>query len=457
MSRTLLVGGRVATFSEPDFYDDGAVLIGADGRIEALGPTDEVAPQDVRDAFDGEVVDLGGNLVLPGLINPHMHLYSTLARGMPLLAGDPPANFTEVLERIWWPLDRALDEESVYLSALLGLMECVRGGVTTIIDHHASEGWVAGSLDAVARAASDLGVRICTCFETTDRDGEQVSRQGFEENVRFAAATQNDPGLLGGVASRAATLGLHASLTLSADSLARAKELVGESGIPGVHVHVAEDKADPADSLAKAGVRTVERLHSAGLLGPGTIAAHCVWVDDDEVKLLAETGTKVVHNPSSNMNNAVGRTDVARLRAAGVTLAVGSDGMTGDILSQLAQAYLVRRDAAGDPRVGWDDAAAFLEGNRAVADVFFPGSGLGSLAVGGPADLAIFDYDPYTPLDGGNLLGHLLYGGLGARVRSVVCGGRFVMRDWRFPNHDLAALSERGRQQAEALWQRRSP
>jgi cytosine/adenosine deaminase-related metal-dependent hydrolase len=140
-----------------------------------------------------------------------------------------------------------------------------------------------------------------------------------------------------------------------------------------------------------------------------------------------------------------------------VTLAVGSDGMTGDILSQLAQAYLVRRDAARDPRVGWDDAAALLEGNRAVADVFFPGAGLGTLAVGGPADVAIFDYDPYTPLDGGNLLGHLLYGGLGARVRSVLCGGRFVMREGRFPSHDLPALCARGRDQAQALWERRRP
>jgi cytosine/adenosine deaminase-related metal-dependent hydrolase len=202
-------------------------------------------------------------------------------------------------------------------------------------------------------------------------------------------------------------------------------------------------------------VRTVARLSDAGLLGPSTIAAHAVWVEDDEVALLAESGTLVVHNPSSNMNNGVGRTDVARLRAGGVTLAVGTDGMTGDVLHELAQAYLVRRDAARDPRVGWDDAAALLEGGRAVAEAFFPGAGLGTLRVGGPADLVIFDYDPWTPLDGDNLLGHLLYGGLGARVESVLCGGRFVMRDRLFPGHDLAAISARGRTQAKALWERR--
>lgn len=458
----LLHGGRIApALSGAGFLADGAVRIGADGRVEALGPTAEIAPAGAREAFAGEVIDLGGNLVLPGLINAHMHLYSTLARGMPLLPGDPPADFTGVLEKIWWPLDRALNDDDVYLSALFGLLDCARAGVTTVVDHHASEGAVPGSLDIVAQAARDLGLRVCTCFETTDRDGPDVARAGLEENIRFAQAVQADPGLLGGVPSRAATLGLHASLTLEGETLRRAREALEAHGFPGVHVHVAEDQADPTNSLARDGVRTVERFRQAGLLGPGTLAAHAVWVDDAEVAALAESQTLVVHNPSSNMNNGVGRTDVARLRAAGVRMAVGSDGMTGDVLHELAQAYLVRRDAAHDPRVGWDDAAALLAGNEQVAAAFFPGAGLGQLRAGGPADLAILDYHPWTPLDGDNLLGHILYGGLGARVQSVLCGGRFVLRDRGFPvlkaSHDLGALAARAREAALGMWQRRQP
>lgn len=452
----LLHGARIATLDGP-FLSDGALEVGDEGTIVALGPTSEVAPAAKREAFAGEVVDLAGRVVLPGQVNAHTHLYSTLARGMAPLPGEPPADFTGVLEHLWWPLDRALDEESVYLSALFGLLDCVRAGVTTVIDHHASEGWVTGSLETVARAARDVGVRLCTCFEVTDRDGEAVREAGLAENQAFAQACQTDPWLLGGVAQRAATLGLHASMTLEDATLERARALLDEPGLPGVHVHVAEDQADPADSQRRSGVRTVERLHRAGLLGPRSVAVHAIWVDEAERALLAESETLVVTNPSSNLNNAVGRCDVAAHRAAGVRVAVGTDGMHADVLGELAQTYLLRRDMAGDPRVGFDDAAALWAGNRAVAEAFFPDAGLGGLRVGGPADLSVLDYDPWTPLTGDNLLGHVLYGGLGPRVRDVLCGGRWVLRAGRFPQlpGELSELTARARRAAQALWDRR--
>ncbi|MCO5165949.1 MAG: amidohydrolase family protein [Planctomycetes bacterium] len=451
----LLRGGRVAVdpLGDGGVIEDASVLVGEDGKVEALGPAAEVtAPPGAR----ARVVDLGGRLVLPGLVNAHTHLYSTLARGMPPLPGTPPRDFVGVLERLWWPLDRALTLDDVYLSAFFGLLECVRAGVTTVIDHHASQGAVAGSLEAVARAAQDVGVRLCTCFEVTDRDGPEVARAGLDENVRFARAVRADARPRGGEATLAATFGLHASFTCGDETLRAARDLVEREGLAGVHVHVAEDRADEEDALRRAGVRTVERLHGLGLLGPGTVAGHCVWADDAEVDRLAETRTLVVTNPSSNMNNGVGRLDLARLRARGVRVALGSDGMTGDVLHELAQAYLVRRDAAGDPRVGGDDAAALLRGANEVADLFFPGAGLGRLAVGGPADLVVLDYDPWTPLDGGNLLWHLLYGGLGAKARTVVVGGRVVLDEGQVPDHDLPAMTARARAAARALWGRRS-
>lgn len=452
----LLHNARVATCTDLGVIDDGAVFVDDAGKVAALGPSADLL---ASHAGADETLDLGGRVVLPGQINAHMHLYSTLARGMAPLPGTPASDFVGVLEQLWWPLDRALDEDSVYASALFGLLDCVRAGVTTVIDHHASEGWVRGSLDVVAQAARDVGVRICTCFEVTDRDGPEVSQAGLDENAAFGAAVARDPWLLGGVASRAATLGLHASMTLEDVTLERARALLEQGTLPGVHVHVAEDKADPADSLKRSGVRVVERLSRAGLLGPRSIAVHAIWVEDHEVELLAQSETLVVTNPSSNMNNGVGRCDTARLLAGGVRVAVGTDGMHGDVLGELAQTYLVRRDSARDPRVGFDEAAVLWANNRAVADAFFPGAQLGTLRVGGPADLSVLDYDPWTPLSSDNLLGHVLYGGLGARVRDVLCGGRWVLRDRDFPHltGDLSERSERARATARALWERRAP
>lgn len=458
MGELLLHGGLVATqIDGGEFLRDGALRIDAEGRVAALGPSAELASPEALEGFGGEVVDLAGRVVLPGQINAHNHLYSALARGMAPIGPRPASDFVGVLETLWWPLDRALDEESVYLSALFGLMESARAGVTTVVDHHASQGWVRGSLEAVSRAARDLGLRLSTCFEVSDRDGPAVAAAGLEENAAFAASLAGGPSL-GGVPQVAASLGLHASFTLEDETLERAASLLSESDpLAGVHVHLSEDRADAYDSLRRCGLRPTERLDRFGLLGPGSLTIHGLYVDDAEAALLAERECLLVTNPSSNMNNGVGRCDLARLRAAGVRVGVGTDGMSGDVLSSLALAYFARRDSARDTRVGWDDAQALLAGNQAVAEVFWPGARLGTLRVGGPADLVVLDYLPYTPLDAENLLGHVLYGELSARTRDVICGGRYVLREGRFPQlgSSLSELSQRAQAAARALWDRR--
>lgn len=441
--------------------EDGGLVL-EDGKVALRGTTAEAdAWVRAHEGLAPEVVDVAGNVVLPGLVNAHTHLYSTLARGMPLIPGRPaPPDFQAILEEIWWPLDRALDEEDVRLSALVGLAECIRAGVTTTVDHHASERAIEGSCEAVARAAQDLGVRVATCFETTDRDGPEIARRGIEENVRFArwARTQAP---LGGAPQVAGIFGLHASLTLTDATLERCRGAAKDAGLEGFHIHVAESRFDPEDSLAKSRVRTVERLAKAGILGSRSIAAHCVHVDSRERGLLAESGTLVVTNPSSNRNNAVGRADLAAHLAARVRVAAGSDGMTPDVLGEVAQLFLLGKDAAAggpDPRAGWSEASAALEGTTRVARALFgEGSGLGELRPGGPADVAILDYDPWTPFETANWLGHVLYGNLGARVRDVLCGGRWVLRDGRFPGTlDLERATARARERARALWDRRA-
>jgi putative selenium metabolism protein SsnA len=439
-ARVLLdLGGSAAASGVVD--DGGLVLHG--GKVALVGRTadaDRWARENARET--PEVVDVSGSVVFPGLINAHTHLYSTLARGMPLV-GEPPAEFDQILERIWWPLDRALEEEDVYLSALVGLVECAKAGVTTVIDHHASETAIEGSLEAVARAAREVGVRLSTCFEVTDRDGPTVAGRGIEENARFARTERGD---LGGLPQVVPTFGLHAAFTLSDATLARSRDAARESGLPGFHVHVAESRFDAS---------AVTRLAKAGIFGPKTIAAHCVHVTEEERALLAKTGTLVVTNPSSNRNNAVGRADLAEHLRAGVSLGLGTDGMSPDVLAECAQVFLGCKDEAKDPRAGWVTARSALAGTKAVADALF-GSGLGAITQGGPADLVILDYDPWTPFDGTNWPGHVLYGGLGSRVRHTICGGRWVVRDARAARvPDLERHVARARERALALWNRR--
>ncbi|HID61805.1 MAG TPA: hypothetical protein EYP49_03520 [Anaerolineae bacterium] len=307
----LITGGTVITFGQANaVITDGAILIKGE-RIADLGPAAEL----VARYPDEERLEAQGKLVMPGLICAHTHFYGAFARGL-TIPGQAPQNFPEILERLWWRLDKALWSDDVRYSALVCLIDAIRHGTTTLIDHHASPNVIAGSLDIIAEATLQAGVRACLCYEVTDRDGEEKARAGIAENVRFIAeARQRGDPLLAG------TFGLHASLTLSDETL---EECVGEARDldAGFHVHVAEDKADVKDSLKKSGLRVVERLNKLGILGPKTIAAHCVHVDAYEIDILRETGTRVVHNPRSNMNNAVGTADVVTMLRRGIEVGI---------------------------------------------------------------------------------------------------------------------------------------
>ena len=294
-------------------------------------------------------MDVGGKVIMPGLINTHMHLYSTFARGM-ALKDSPPTNFQEILERLWWRLDKALTEEDVYYSALVPLMDCVKNGTTTIFDHHASPGTVHGSLFTLLKAARAVGIRSCLCYEVSDRDGKEIAEQGIRENVEFINAC-NRPGddMAKGM------FGLHASLTLSDETLSRCcKENAGTGA--GFHIHAAEGRVDLEECLRRHGRRVIERLSDFGVLGSKTIAAHCVHVDDREVDLLKESKTKVVHNPESNMGNAVGYAPVIDMLRRGVQVGLGTDGYTCDMFESLKVANILHKHQLGDPNAGWAEA-----------------------------------------------------------------------------------------------------
>ena len=453
-SQMLITHARLATLGlsslrtetlgdEPILVEDGALLIEGD-RIAALGTTAELTARYPA----AERWDAGGQLVLPASLCAHTHFYGAFARGM-AIPGEPPANFPQILERLWWRLDKALTLEDVRYSALVCLVDAIRHGTTTLIDHHASPNAIEGSLDAIAEAVQEARLRACLCYEVTDRDGPERAQAGIAENVRFAKSLISNPQPL-----LSASFGLHASLTLSDETLADCVA-ANDEGL-GFHIHVAEDIADQEDSLRKSGQRVVHRLHDASILGPRTIAVHCIHVDESEIELLAETGTWVTHQPRSNMNNGVGVAPVEAMLRAGVKLGLGNDGFSNQMLAEMKAAYLVHKLDQRDPRAMGGDLVMRLAyaNNGQLARVFWPDLTLGELGEGAAADLVFVDYYPTTPLTAGNLPWHLLFGVEASAITATVCAGRVLMRDRQLLTLDEEAITARSRELAAQVWER---
>ena len=392
---------------------------------------------------DAESVDCAGKIVLPGFICTHHHFYSTMARGM-AIPGEPASNFVEILERLWWKLDAALSADDVLLSAQIPLIECVRNGTTTVIDHHASPGYRDGSLDLIETAVRQAGIRASLCYEVSDRN---IMGGGVAENERFIKKIGKGDGQI------AAMMGLHASFTLSDETLEKCVGIAKDGGV-GCHIHVAEDAADREDSLKKYGVPTVNRLDKMGATGEKSLFIHCVHIDEAEMDIIVGTKTAAVHNPESNMNNAVGVTPVLKMLKKNILLGLGTDAMSSDMLSQMRCAYLLHRLANRDPRVAFMEAPQMLLQNNAdIAERQF-GIRLGEIAEGRPADLAILDYQPPTVLSDANFLGHLIFGLVDATVDTTVCRGKILMQGRKLLTMDEERIAARSRELAPQMWQR---
>jgi putative selenium metabolism protein SsnA len=384
-----------------------------------------------------ERVDVSGCLVVPGHACSHHHLYSSLARGMPV-PEPAPKDFVEILERVWWQLDRALDPETIYLSAAWGALEATRCGTTSIVDHHSSPNAIASCLDAVGDALHEAGLRSVICYEVTDRNGQQQGRAGVEENSRFAAS--NERPLVRSM------MGAHASFTIGSATLEHLIGAARDSALP-VHVHLAEDSCDERDSLDRYGVRTAQRLAAAGALEEGDLVAHGVWLDADEIALLRTSGAWLAHNPRSNMNNGVGYAPAQEL---GPRVALGTDGIDGDLFAEARACYLRGRERSQETAPGW--AMERLAAGSALVGASFGEPALGRLEPGAPADLVVLDYGSPTPLHSSNFAGHYLFGLSAAHVRDVMVAGRWVLRDRRSALIDEDGLSARCRAAARRLW-----
>ncbi len=440
----LITNAKLITWGKENQILDGYSVSIEGDKIAAIAPDAELAalhPDSVR-------VDAGGQYLMPGNICGHTHFYGAFARGM-AIPGDAPKNFPQILDKLWWKLDKALLEEDVRASALVCLVDAIKHGTTTLIDHHASPSFIDGSLDVVADAVMQSGLRASLCYEVTDRDGAEKMQAGVRENVRFIKRMQAE-----GQARLAASFGLHAGLTLSNETLEYCAESLPSGS--GFHIHAAEGLADQDDSLAKSGLRVMDRLGKYGILGEKTIAAHAVHVDAKEIQLLAETGTWVTHQPRSNMNNAVGVAPVESMLRAGVKVALGNDGFSNTMWDEWKAAYLLHKLANGDPRRmgGYDVTKLAVENNAALARVFFPDAPVGELSVGAYADLILVDYHPFTELSAGNLPWHILFGFNESMITTTIVGGEILMKDRELLTLDEEEIAAKAREASAGAWKR---
>ena len=436
----LLIGnGRLVTRDNGLYLENGAVAI-EDQLIKEIGTTQELRAKYPH----AEWIDANGGVIMPGLINTHNHIYSAFARGLSI-QGYNPHDFNDILEGMWWKLDRLLTKENDDLSAQAVYIDCIKNGVTTVFDHHASYFDIPGSLDTIASAAKQLGVRTSLCYEVSDRDGEKKMHEAVLENERMILqANADESDMLKGM------MGLHAAFTLSDETLALCKKHT--PSYTGFHVHVAEGPGDQVDSLQKYGKRIVNRLYENGVLGENTLAIHCVHVNPAEMHLLKQTDTMVVHNPESNMGNAVGCGPVIRLYQEGILLGLGTDGYTNDMIESYKVGNIIHKHNLCDPTVAWGEIPTMLfENNPRIAGRFFRRP-LGVLKPGAYADVIVTDYDPLTPMDGGNVNGHILFGMNGRSVITTVCNGKVLMRDRKVLVADEKVVMQECRASAAKLW-----
>jgi putative selenium metabolism protein SsnA len=422
-----LTGGTVLASLNPPRLEPGDVFV--DGaRIASIGQTPEGAPRR----------DCSGCLIVPGNVCAHTHLYSALARGMPYSL-QPPSNFLQILQRVWWRLDRALDEDSIRGSALVGGMEALLAGTTTLIDHHASPNAIDGSLDIIADALEELGLRSVLCYEVTDRDGARRALAGLNENGRFLGTKRS---LACGM------VGAHASFTLSTETLAACAEIAGAHRT-GVHIHVAEDEVDQRDCLARFGTRVVQRLADGNALRPDALLAHCVRVDEAELATIRQSGATVAHNPRSNMNNGVGRAPVGGL---GDHVALGTDGIDADMFAEARTGYFRLREE--DLRAEPEWTFGLMAEASAFVGQLLDEPDLGRIEPGAPADLVVLDYHPPAPLTGENAAGHWVFGLTAGNVRDVIVDGELVVADRRLTRSDQEKIAADAVAVTERLWRR---
>ena len=440
MNTYLITGGTILSFdTAAPVLTDHAILV-EDGLIKRIAPASEF------DNSDLEVIDAHGKVIMPGLINAHHHFYSTLVRGLGKAA--PSKDFNEVLDNLWWRLDKKLVLDDVYISAMISIFDAIRHGTTTIIDHHASPYAVTGSLARIADAVTECGIRANLCYEVSDRDGSAISAEGIAENAEWIKAVRATPNpMLKGL------FGMHAAFTLGDDTLQKIADQV-QSLDCGVHVHAAEADSDQVFNINHHGKRVIERFEDFGLINDKSIFAHGVYINPKEMLILAKHQAALVTNPQSNLNNAVGIADICKMSELGLLVGLGTDAMTVNMLEELRVGLWAQHWRQTNPSAGFMEiASTLLFNNPRIAHRSW--GNVGILKEGNAADIIMIDYHAPTPLDANTWIGHVIFGISQAIVDTTICNGNILMWNKQLtiaPDEEEMALW--ARELATKLWER---
>ena len=438
----MLVIGNGKLFTRNDempFVENGAVAIEGT-KIAAVGETEAIKKQ----YGDAEFIDAKGGVIMPAFINTHEHIYSAMARGLSI-KGYNPKGFLDILDGQWWTIDRHLTLEQTKYSAVETLISCIRNGVTTVFDHHASFGQIGGSLFTIADVAKELGVRACLCYEISDRDGMDKARESVMENAEFIRyALKDDTDMIAGM------MGMHAQFTISDATMELAA--ANKPDEVGYHIHVAEGIEDLHDCLKKYGKRIVDRLMDFNILGEKTLLGHCIYINPHEMDLIKDTNTMVVHNPEANMGNACGCPPTMELVHRGILTGLGTDGYTHDMIESYKVANVLHKHHLCDANAAWGEVPKMLfENNAAIANRYFK-TPLGVLKEGAAGDVIVVDYNPPTQLDASNINGHILFGMTGRDVVTTVANGRVLMKDREIKVIDVEEAMAKCREESAKLW-----
>ena len=424
--RRIIADGSVAV-------DDGRIVSVKRGRA-AVGKPEEI-------------IDARGKIVMPGLICSHTHLYGMLLRGAPLKV-EPPTDFAQILQRVWWPMDEAMTKEDAYASALISCLEFIKTGTTLFADTFSGPNAISGVLDRTAAAVEQSGMRGILAYEATERRTHAEGAKGTKENERFIRKVKKER-----MHRVHGMFSIHASFTVSDELLRYVRELASHHKVP-VTIHTSEGSADVYHNYELFGKRTVERLNDVGLLAPDVVLAHCVHVNDDELAIIKKTGAKVAHNPMSNMLNAVGVAPVVKMLSMGIPVGLGNDGYIFDGFENIRAAFLLHKVALRDPRT--ISPMEVLEmATIKGAELYGLQNELGSIEPGKLADVIIINPTlAPTPVRSESVVGHIVNTVDGDDVETVIVGGSILMRDRKVLTMDEDEVIKVARKSAEKLWRK---
>lgn len=441
----IITNSTIVTWESPNRILTGHALVISENKISDLGLQEEIISKYPSE----EILDAKGQWVMPGLICAHTHFYGTFSRGLNIPA-PAPADFPEILQKLWWPLDQSLLSDDVEYSSLVCMVDAIKHGTTTLFDHHASPNFIDGSLDVIENAFLKAGVRGVVCYEVTDRGGMEKAEKGIQENLRMINKLVTTPpnSLVRSI------FGMHASLTLSEETLSKCRNLLPVN--TGIHIHTAEHWVDEFDSINKSNVRVIERLKKHDFLGNKSIFVHGVHMDHAEVQMLIDSQTWLSHQPRSNLNNAVGLGDIDSQLRAGLKVCLGNDGFSNAMWDEWRTCYLAHKGWNRDPRRMGANAVVDMAiyNNSDLVTQFFNGARIGRIEIGALADIIFVDFNPITEVTIDNLPWQIIFGFRDSMVTTTIVNGKILMKDRVLTFLDEKAISIKAKELSKGVWQR---